>query len=201
MPPDNPALRAIRPVQHSCAVLPLRRLDENTRVETTLFVSRMPILWRRILAAGEACAMRIPRQWVCKERTSEPRPQVSQCVHGHRYFGAFLAFGSVAASTLTALGRGWERAAVDDHGGGIFVTSFCPSQSLPQIPHHGFKDSGRCPTPALLINGIPWWKVVGQVSPRRSGSHEPPQSIQYRAEVMLPLGRVFAHQRQIRQYE
>ena len=44
-----------------------------------------------------------------------------------------------------------------------------------QIVDHLLEDARSYPPLRLLVDGLPWRKVVGHVAPRRTGAHDPPQ--------------------------
>src|SRR4051812_21622025 len=60
-----------------------------------------------------------------------------------------------------------------------------------------FENSRLDPTPSLLINNRPRWKVVWQKAPLATRLHEVTQSIEELAQRIIPLGRIFPHQRQV----
>jgi hypothetical protein len=49
----------------------------------------------------------------------------------------------------------------------------------------------------LLVDRLPWRQVVGHVSPRRAGAHDPPQPVQDLAQIVLALGGVLPNEREI----
>ena len=71
-------------------------------------------------------------------------------------------------------------------------------QKYAQIVDHLLEDARFEPPLRLLVDRLPRRQVVGHVSPRRAGAYDPPQSVEDLAQVVLALGGVLPHEREVR---
>ena len=91
-----------------------------------------------------------------------------------------------------------KRPPVEDDGRGRGGPVQQHALQLVQIVHDGFEYAGIPPAGPLLVDRRPGRQVVGQVAPLAAGVAQVAQGVEQGPQRVLPLGRVFAHQGQIR---
>ena len=84
---------------------------------------------------------------------------------------------------------------------GSDALAFRKPQQHAQIVDHLLEDARIDPSLCLLVDGLPRRQVVGHVSPRRAGAHDPSQGVEDLAKVVIALGCVLSDERQIRSDE
>src|SRR4051812_27799984 len=97
---------------------------------------------------------------------------------------SLLALGSVVAATRPTLGSRAQGARVEYGCRGLGRSTCRKAQKHAQIVDHRLEDLRRQPPPRLLVDGFPWWQVVGHVAPWRAGFHDPPESIEDLAQIV-----------------
>jgi hypothetical protein len=125
------------------------------------------------------------------------RAKRCQGIHGGVDLRAFLALRAIVAAPVPALGRRAQRATVQSGPRGTGREAPGKAQERPKIVKHRFEDPGEEPPLGLLVDGLPWGKVVGQHPPRRTGPHDPLQRVEDLAQVVGTLGDILADERQV----
>src|SRR5215212_4473771 len=110
---------------------------------------------------------------------------------------AFLALVPVVAAPMAALRGRSQRARVQYSSRRIGRPALRKWQDYAQIVDHLLEHSRFEPSLRLLVDRLPWWQVVGHVSPRGAGSDHPPEPIQHLAQVVSALGRVLPNEREV----
>src|SRR5215212_5207154 len=111
---------------------------------------------------------------------------------------ALLALVSVVAATMAALGSGSQRARVQYGRRRLRSPILRKPQKHAQIVDHLLEDACLDPALRLLVDCLPRRQVVGHVSPRGAGAHDPPQPVEYLAQVVGALGSVLPDKREVR---
>src|SRR3712207_1640026 len=124
--------------------------------------------------------------------------QVSQGIHRRVYLRTLLARRPVIAAPRAALRRGLQGAGVQYGCRRIGRSALRKPQEYAQIVDHLLEYASLQPPPRLLIDGFPWRQVVWHIAPGRAGAHDPPQSIERLAPVVVALWSVFSNERQVR---
>ncbi len=106
--------------------------------------------------------------------------------------------GAVPAGTRAALGRGLQRAAVEDGGRGTALSPGEVAQQEAQIVHHGLKDAGLEPAHRLLVDDLPGREVGGHQAPGGAGAHQPFERVEHLAQLVTALPPVARGQGEIR---
>ena len=123
---------------------------------------------------------------------------MSQRVHRGVHLGAFALFVSVETRARSALGRGLQRAAVEDRGTGR-VSALCgQAQEHPQIVRHGLEGAGADPTLGLLLDDEPGRELMGHQAPGTTRADQPAQRVENLPQRMFALRRPLLHQREVR---
>ena len=52
-----------------------------------------------------------------------------------------------------------------------------------------------------LVDDLPWRKVVGHVASGRTGAHDPPQTVEDFAQIVVALWGVLSEERKVRSHE
>src|SRR3712207_5116053 len=126
--------------------------------------------------------------------------QVSQGIHRRVYLRTLLALRPVVAAPRAALRRGLQGAGVQYGRRRIGRSALRKSQEeyAQKIVDHLLEYASLQPPPRLLIDGFPRRQVVRHIAPGRAGAHDPPQSIEHLAQVVVALWSVFSNERQLR---
>src|SRR5215212_10104300 len=107
----------------------------------------------------------------------------------------------VVAAPMAALRGGSQRARVEYGRRRIGRAALRKPQEHAQIVDHLLEHSRPYPPLRLLVDRLPPQQVVGHVSPRAAGAHDPPQPVEDLAQIVLALGRVLPNEREIRSHE
>src|SRR5918994_4669462 len=124
--------------------------------------------------------------------------QVSQGIHRRVYLRTLLALRPVIAAPRAALRCGLQGARVQYGRRRVGRSTLRKPQEYAQIVDHLFEDTRREPPPRLLVCGFPRRQVVWHIAPGRASTHDPPQSIEHFAQVVVALWSVFSNERQVR---
>lgn len=126
------------------------------------------------------------------------RKQMTQRVYRHVKLRTLLAFATVIAGTLAALGREAQRPAIDDRGGRLGRSSCRQTQYGAQIVYQRFEATRRKQTLCLLVHCGPGWQIVRHPPPWRASFHDVAQAIEHFTQAVFPLTGILSLQRQIR---
>src|SRR5215217_5869666 len=96
-----------------------------------------------------------------------------------------------------ALRRGLQGAGVQYGCRRIGRSALRKPQEYAQIVDHLLEYAGLQPPPRLLVDGFPRRQVVRHVAPGGAGVHDPPQSIEHLAQIVVALWGVFSNERQV----
>src|SRR5918995_6543694 len=110
---------------------------------------------------------------------------------------SLLALVPVVAAPMAALRGGSQGARVEYGRRRIGRAALRKPQEHAQIVDHLLEDARFYPSLCLLVDCLPRWQIVGHVSPRGAGAYDPPQAIQYLAQVVLALGRVLPNEGEV----
>src|SRR3712207_3118710 len=122
--------------------------------------------------------------------------QVSQGIHRRVYLRTLFALRPVVAAPRAALRRGLQGAGVQYGRRRIGRSALRKSQEeyAQKIVDHLLEYASLEPPPRLLIDGFPRRQVVRHIAPGRAGAHDPPQSIEHLAQVVVALWSVFSNE-------
>ena len=124
--------------------------------------------------------------------------EVAQRVDRDVQLGAAAALGAVVAGAVPALGRGLERAAVEDHGRGPRPAAGEVAQQAAEVGHHRLEHAGFEPPHRLLVDDLPGREVMGQPAPGGPGPHGPLERVEHLPEIMPALHGVSGQQGEVR---
>src|SRR5215204_2783863 len=124
--------------------------------------------------------------------------QVSQGIHRCVYLRSFLALRPVVATPRATLRRGLQGARVHYGFSRIGRSALRKPQEYTQIVDHLLEYASLQPPPRLLVDGFPRRQVVWHIAPGGACAHDPPQSIEHLAQIVVALWSVFSNERQVR---
>lgn len=125
------------------------------------------------------------------------RQQMAQSIHGDMSFAALFAFMPIVAGPLTAFWGRLQRSAIENRRRRLFASTRGQAQQGPQIVDHRFEHASTNPTLGLLIDRVPRRQVVRHHPPGCPSADQPAQAIEHFAQLVVSLGRIFAHQGQV----
>src|SRR5262249_13703986 len=97
----------------------------------------------------------------------------------------------------SALGRGLDRAAVEDGGGGLRLLAGDEAEEGAEVVDDRLEAAGGQPAAGLLVDHRPGGGVLGQGAPRRARADDPPQAVEDIAEVVDPLSGILGQETEI----
>jgi len=110
------------------------------------------------------------------------------------HLAAFLALVAIIARARPALTRGLQGSPIEDNGAGLGFPALDLAQHFAAIVDDRFETARRKPTLGLLIDGFLRRQVMRQHPPGRTGPHQPAQTIEKLAQIVLALQGVCLHQ-------
>ena len=102
----------------------------------------------------------------------------------------FLALIAVICGTRTTFTGRLHCACSENDTARLACFALRSAQDRPSIGADGVKTSGMHPALRLLIDRLPWRKIIGKHSPRCAGADKPTQSVEHHPQIVLTLGRL-----------
>ena len=114
---------------------------------------------------------------------------------------SLAAFVHVVTGSRTALGRGLDRAAVEDSGRRLGIPTLGEANHGSEVVDHRLEVAGIQPRSGLLVDLRLRREILGDVAPLGPGADEPAGAVEDVAKVMLTLASVLGQQAEVGQDE